>query len=476
VTVDVPETFSARARVTSVIVSCAFFMEQLDGSVIATSLPQIGVSFGVHAVDVALGMTAYLVALAAFIPVSGWVADRIGAKTTFCTAIVLFALASVACGFCGSLAAFVATRFAQGAAGAMMVPVGRTLVLRTASKQELIRAVSLITWPGLIAPVLGPPIGGFITTYASWRWIFFLNVPLAIAGLICALIFIRISEHEERRPFDAAGFVLSVATLVALMFGLDQLARGGPVLHSAPLLLGGAVCALLWRRQMRASSAPILSFAPLAYGTFAASVLRGSFFRVAIQTAPFMLPLLFQIGFGRSAFASGLLLLCYAAGNVAMKAIQTFALRRFGFRGVILGNGALVALSLIACGLIVAGTPDIVTALVLFAAGLVRSLQYGAINTLGFVDIPQPMMGAASTLSSMAFQIASAGGIAFGALLLHGIVALRHGGAVPDVSDFHIAFFASAALALAAALSLWSLPSDAGAAVSGRGGNPERMR
>jgi hypothetical protein len=332
----------------------------------------------------------------------------------------------------------------------------------------LIRAIAFITSPGLIAPVVGPPIGGFITTYATWRWIFFLNVPLAVLGLTLALIFIHIPNAEARRPFDFAGFVLSVSTLVAVMFGLDMLARGEPLAPSVALLLTGIALGFLWRRQLRASVAPILSFAPTAIPTFSASVFRGSLFRVAIQTAPFMLPLLFQVGLGRSAFASGLLMLWYAAGNLGMKAIQTALLRQFGFRLVVIGNGLAVAVSLVACGLIVVGTPDAVIAAVLFAAGLVRSLQYGAINTLGFVDMPQPMMGAASTLSSMTVQLASAGGIAFGALLLHGIVALRHAAPVLDVTDFHIAFYCSAALAALAALSLWTLPSDAGADVSGQ--------
>ena len=462
-------TVSSRSRVTSLIVASAFFMEQLDGSVIATSLPQIARSFGVHPVDVGIGMTAYLVSLATFIPLSGWIADRIGARTTFCAAIALFALISVACGLCTSLPIFVAARIAQGAAGAMMVPVGRTVVLRSSTKQELLRAISLITWPGLIAPVLGPPIGGFITTYASWRWIFFLNVPLGAVGLVLALALIGAIPAEPRRPFDIGGFALTACTLVAVMFGLDELARGAPFVQSVGLLSAGAVLGALSWRHLRAAAAPILSFAAAAIPTFAAATFRGgSFLRVAIQTAPFMLPLLFQVGLGKSAFASGLLMLAYAAGNLGMKTLTTPILRHFGFRRVVVVNGLIVAASLAVCALILHSMPDAVIAAVLFASGLCRSMQYTTINTLGFVDVPQPMMSAASTLSSTITQLASAGGIAVGALLLHAVGAVRHSGPVPDVADFQVAFLLSAAIATLATLSFLALPKTAGADVSGR--------
>jgi EmrB/QacA subfamily drug resistance transporter len=465
------DSAGSRARITSLIVASAFFMEQLDGSVIATSLPQIARSFHVHAVDVGIGMTAYLVALATFIPLSGWVADRIGARTTFCAAIALFAVISMACGVCASLPAFIAARIAQGAAGAMMVPVGRTVVLRSSTKHELLRAISFITWPGLIAPVLGPPIGGFVTTFFSWRWIFFFNLPIGIIGLIAALTLIRPIAPEPRRPFDLAGFALTAATLIVVMFGLDELARGDHLARTAALLAaGGALGVLAWR-HLRVARSPILSFAAGTIPTFAAATFRGgSFFRVAIQTAPFMLPLLFQVGLGKSAFGSGLLMLAYAAGNLGMKTLTTPVLRRFGFRRVVIGNGFVVALSLVACGLIARSTPDAVIAIVLFASGLCRSMQYTTINTLGFVDVPQPLMSAASTLSSTITQLASAAGIALGALLLNGVTALRGGGAVPDATDFHFAFGLAGLIALVATLSFFSLPAGAGADVSGRTG------
>jgi MFS family permease len=442
-------------------------MEQLDGSVIATSLPQIGQSFGVHAVDVGIGMTAYLVALAAFIPLSGWVADRIGARTTFCAAIAAFAVISMICGVCTSLAAFIAARIAQGAAGAMMVPVGRTVVLRSSSKQELLRAISFITWPGLIAPVLGPPIGGFVTTYISWRWIFFFNLPLGIAGVLATLAFIRPFPPEPPRPFDLTGFLLTTATLVAAMFGLDELARGAAPFGTAALLVGAALLAWWCGRHLRSAAAPILNFAAGAIPTFAAATFRGgSFFRVAIQTAPFMLPLLFQVGMGKTAFGSGLLMLAYAAGNLGMKTLTTPILQRFGFRTVVIANGLVVALSLVACALISPAIPDAAVAAILFASGLCRSMQYTTINTLGFVDVPQTMMSAASTLSSTITQLAAAAGIAVGALLLHGVGAIRHTGPTPDLDDFHIAFALAAAIAVVATLSFLTLPTGAGAEVT----------
>jgi EmrB/QacA subfamily drug resistance transporter len=461
-------TLSPGTRLTSLIVASAFFMEQLDGSVIATSLPQIAASFGVHAADVAIGMTSYLVALAAFIPLSGWISDRVGARPTFCTAIVLFALASVACGLCTSLTAFVATRILQGAAGALMVPVGRTVVLRSSNKQELLAAISNLTWPALIAPVLGPPVGGFITTYFTWRWIFFLNVPIAIFGLILALVFIRAIPLAERRPFDTAGFLFMTSALIAVMFGLDLLSRGEPLGGSLSLLAAGCVLAAITWRHVKHATSPILSFAAGAIPTFAAATFRGgSFFRVAIQTAPFMLPLLFQIGMGKSAFASGLLMIAYAAGNLAMKSITIPIVRRFGFRRVVISNGFIVAFSLALCGIISQAMPDAVIAVLLFASGLCRSLQYTTVNTLSFVDVPQPMMSSASTLSSMFTQLAQAGGIAVGALILHGIESARGSGPTPDMTTFHIAFVVSAAIATTATLTMLSLPKSAGADVSG---------
>ena len=214
-----------KATLITLLVAGAFFMENLDGTVIATALPQMAQSFRSSAVDLNIGMTAYMLTLAVFIPVSGWLADRIGARSIFSTAIGLFTVASVLCGVSAGLWEFTSARILQGIGGAMMVPVGRLVVLRITEKKDLMQAISYITWPGLAAPVIGPPLGGFITTYSSWRWIFFLNVPLGIIGIILASLWIK-NEREKASPFDWLGFVLAGTSCTSFMYSLELLDNG----------------------------------------------------------------------------------------------------------------------------------------------------------------------------------------------------------------------------------------------------------
>jgi len=451
------------------LVAGAFFMENLDGTVIATALPQMAASFGVQAVALNIGMTAYLLTIAVCIPVSGWMADRFGARKVFTAAIVTFTLASMFCGLVNGAGMFTAARVLQGLGGAMMVPVGRLVVLRTTEKRDLMRAINYITWPGLAAPVIGPPLGGFITQYFSWRWIFFLNIPLGVLGVFLALRLIPDARGGKHAPFDVIGFVLCGFACAGLLYSLDIAGRDrAPWREIAGLGSSASIAGVLAIWHMRRATHPLLDFSALAYKTFTVNVFGGSFFRIAIGATPFLLPLLFQTGFGLDPFHSGLLVLVVFAGNLSMKTATTPVIGRFGFKPVLVCNGILVALLIGACGLLTPATPTILVVIVLFLGGLSRSMQFSALTALGFADIPQERMSSANALSSMVFQLTAGFGIAVGAMSLRGSATFA-GRADIGLSDFHNAFALMGLVALAGMLDCLGLKRDAGAEVSGRG-------
>ena len=454
-----------RARIVALIVAGTFFMEFLDGTVIATALPAMAHDFGRPVVSLSIGISAYLLTLAVFIPLSGWVADRYGTRDVFLTAIALFTGASMLCGLCDGLWPFVAARVLQGLGGAMMVPVGRLTVLRTTEKSALVGAIALLTWPALAAPVLGPPVGGLLTTYASWRWIFYLNVPLGLAAIVASAALMPNLREEARRPFDIPGFLLSGFSLALLMEGLELVSGGGPDWAGPVLLVAGLALGVVAVRHGLRARAPMLELSALRIPTFLATVTGGMVFRTTIGTVPFLLPLLFQIGFGLDAFQSGMLVLATFLGNIGMKPFTTITMRRWGFRGTALVTGVLASISLGLCALLYPWTPVPILVVVLFAGGLSRSMQFTVLNTLAFVDVPHARMSAASSLASVAQQMSIGMGVAFGAACLH-LVALRHGGG-PDLADFHIVFLIVALVMLAGLPPFARLPADAGAEVSG---------
>jgi EmrB/QacA subfamily drug resistance transporter len=458
------------SRLVAAIVAGAFFMELLDGTVIGTALPNIAGSFRVGAVDAGLGVTAYLLTVAVMIPLSGWLSDRFGARRVFCAAIVVFTLASVLCAASQTLWQFVLARVVQGVGGAMMVPVGRTVVLRGAAKADLMAATAIITWPGLIAPVLGPPVGGVITTYASWRWIFLINVPLGLVALVAALLVVKASDRV-RRPFDGLGFALSAVAIACVVYGMDRAGAGTNWLLTAGLLAVGLIVGFVAVRHSRRHPTPLLDLSPLRIRTYAATSAEGSLLRLAINMIPFLLPLLFQVGFGLSAVTSGLLVLTVFAGNLVMKTITTPTVRRFGFRRVLVGNGILVALSLAACALFSASTPYWLIAVVCFLGGAFRSLEFTGVNTLAFADVPAESMSAASTVNATVGQLATGMGVAVAAT----VVAVAAGGGLPTVADFRMGFLVGAAIALVGALMFLRLDRSDGAVVSaGRPKSPAR--
>jgi len=449
----------------ALLVAGAFFMENLDGTVIVTAVPQMAASFHVHPLDLNIGISAYLLTLAVLIPASGWLADRFGTRPVFAAAIAIFTGASVLCALCTSLTAFTLARVLQGTGGAMMVPVGRLAVLRYTRKHELIGAIATITWPGLAAPILGPPLGGFITTYASWHWIFLLNVPLGLAAFILAFRLIPPDTPEPALPFDAIGFVLTGAACCSLIYGLELVSREqAPRMLAGLLLLGAALAGAAAAVHARRRPHPLLDFRALAIRSYASTIWGGSLFRMTVNAIPFLLPLLFQLGFGLNAFASGLLVLAVFAGNLAMKPMTTPILRRFPFRTTLLVNGSLNGLIILGCALLGPATPVPVIAALLFASGLTRSMQFTALNTLAFADVPEGWMSGANTLFNMVQQMAMAMGIALGAVALR-VGGLMLGPSAPGtlpLAQFRIAFILVGAIALLEVADLVGLARTAG--------------
>ena len=444
-------------------------MENLDGTIIATALPQIGRSFQVNPVDLNIGMTAYMLMLAVFIPISGWFADRFGARTVFVSAIAVFTLSSILCGLSNGLWQFTASRIMQGIGGAMMVPVGRLVVLRTTEKRNLMQSITYITWPGLVAPVVGPPLGGFITTYASWHWIFFLNVPLGLLAMILAALWVTNSREEQPKPFDWLGFVLCGTACVTFMYGLELIGRQGTQWLTALLFLAcGSVLGTLAIFHFRSAPAPVIDLVSLKMKTFAITVWGGSLFRIAISVSPFLLPLMFQVGFGLDAFQSGILMLGLFAGNLGMKTITTPVLRRFGFRSVLIVNGILTAILMLGCAALTPHTPRIVILAVLFVNGLCRSMQFTSLSTIAFADIPKSQLSSATSFSSMVTQLSMGTGVAAGAIALRFAAILnKHSGGIPTIADFHVAFILVSILTLLAVIDCFTLDPDSGAEVSG---------
>jgi EmrB/QacA subfamily drug resistance transporter len=462
-----PQT-ATNARRVALIVAIAFFMQLLDSTIISTSLPQMGASFGVPAVAMSIGITVYMLTMAVFVPLSGWLADRFGARNIFLVAIALFTLASLACGFSENLTEFVAARAVQGLGSALMTPVGRILVLRNASKSELLNATALITWPALFAPVVGPVLGGFITTALSWHWNFFINIPLGAIGLALVARFIPSDREAEPNPLDWSGFLLTSAGLASMLYGLERIAHPEDgVLPTVLLIAAGIVIGWLAVRHLLRAPHPLLDLSSFKVLTFAISTLSaGTIFRVAINATPFLLPLLFQVGFGLSPVDAGMMILAYFLGNLGMKTVTTPTLRRFGFRSVLVVNGLIASASIAACAAISPQTPQALVIVLMLLAGLSRSMQFTALNTLAFADVAAGQRSSAATLSSMLQQVAMLFGVAVAAAILNLSQIARDRPAL-DLVDFRIAFLVIGAIGLVASFRFLALPQGAGAEVSG---------
>jgi EmrB/QacA subfamily drug resistance transporter len=455
-------------RILPLIVATALFMENMDSTVISTSLPVIAQALGTNPLALKLAVTSYLLSLAIGIPASGWTADRFGTRNVFRTAIGVFVLGSIGCAASHSLEQFVFARIVQGMGGAMMTPVGRLIMVRSIDKQRLLNAMALVTMPALIGPICGPPLGGFITTYASWHWIFLINVPIGLVGMVMVSRFIPNIRAERSDPFDYIGFALSGGAIAGLAFGFS--AMGLEFLPNkvvASLLCAGAVAALGYFIHAKRTPAPILDLSLLRLQTFRASIFGGFLFRLGIGATPFLLPLLLQVGFKLSPFQSGLITFTTALGSMFMKAAVASVLRRFGYRNVLLYNALISSAFVAACATFVEGMPFAAMVAILLAGGFFRSLQFTSINTIAYAEIEPAKMSRATTMVAVAQQLALSTGVAIGALVVELTLRLRHSTTM-GINDFPPAFLVVGLLSASAVFIFMRLPPDAGAELSGR--------
>lgn len=456
-----------RYGLTALIVACALFMESLDGTIISTSLPAIAADLHQNPIELKLALTAYLLSLAIFIPASGWAADRFGARTVFRTAISIFTLGSILCGQSSTLWEFVVARMIQGLGGAMMVPVGRLVLLRAVPRSEVVGALSYLMIPALLGPLCGPLIGGFITTYFHWRWIFYVNVPIGILGIVLVSLYIKNVRGEAPWPLDVIGFLLSGVGLACLIFGLTIAGRGvfGKQVVFALLAVGALLLAAYWHHA-RKIKFPILDLRLLAIPTFRASLIGGSLFRIGIGAVPFLLPLMLQIGFGLTPFQSGSLTFVTAAGAMAMKVTAVPTLRWFGFRRVLVFDALLSCMFLASYGLFTSRTPALLMMAVLLLGGFFRSLEFTAINAITYAEMDSVAMSRATSFSAVAQQLSLSLGIAVGAFGIEASQMLR-GDQHFAVVDFHRAFFLVAAVSATSVLLFLKLPKEAGSDLAG---------
>jgi EmrB/QacA subfamily drug resistance transporter len=458
----------SRPILVPLVVACAMFMQNLDSTVIATALPTIAHSLGESPLRLNVAITCYLLSLAVFIPIRGWTADRFGARRVFSGAIVVFTLGSIGCGLADSLPALVGSRIVQGMGGALMVPVGRLVLLRTVAKSDLVRAMSYVSVPALIGPVMGPPLGGFIVTYGSWRWIFFINIPIGILGIVLVNLLVGDLKETGRRPFDFSGFVLTGIGLATLAFGFENVGRGAlPTAALIALLVTGATCMAFYVRHANRVPHPIIDLALMRIPTYASATIGGFLFRMGLGALPFLLPLMLQVGFGLDPLSSGLLTFASAAGAMTMKMTAAQIIRTLGFRVVLVGDAVISAAFLFSYSLFRPDTPHLVIFLALLAGGFFRSLQMTSINTLSYADVPAPMLSRATSLTSMAQQLSQTVGVATGALFLQLMLA-RRSGATLVAGDFYPAFIGVAMISLLSVPFFLRMAPDAGAEVSGR--------
>jgi EmrB/QacA subfamily drug resistance transporter len=455
-------------RIVPLILAVSLFMENMDSTVIATSLAAIAEDIGSEPIALKLALTSYLVALAIFIPISSWMADKYGARNVFRAAILVFIVGSIACAFSNSLATFVGSRFLQGMGGAMMTPIARLVLVRITPRSQLVDAMAWLSIPGLIGPIMGPPFGGFLTTYFSWHWIFLINVPIGIVGVLLVGRFLPDTQRVAPRAMDFRGFVLAGTTFAGWVFGISVL-----TLPALPAMIGyitlaiGTLAGGLYLWHAKVTEHPILDLRLFRFPLFRNSVVAGMFFRLGVGATPFLFPLMLQLAFGLSPFESGLVTFAGAVGAFAAKFAAEWILQRFGFRTTLVWATFVTVLGIVAMGIYDQYTPPAIIIGILIVAGFFQSMFWTGTNVFTFADIEDKDAGQANVISQVWVQMSLAFGVALGGGVLEGL-RLLHGGD-PQLFDFHVAFYITAAVCFVSTVMFWRLPKNAGSHLSGHG-------
>jgi len=456
------------SRIVPLILAVSLFMENMDSTVIATSLAQIARDIGTEPVALKLALTAYLVALAIFIPVSSWMADRFGARNIFRWAIVVFMIGSICCAMSNSLLTFVLSRFLQGMGGAMMTPVARLVLVRATPRNQLVDAMAWLSIPGLIGPIVGPPVGGFITTYASWHWIFLINVPIGLIGIVLVSIFLPDRHRNVPRKMDFPGFFLTGAAFAGWVFGISVVTLPAlPVSFGIAALAGGTLAAAIYLWHFRRTEYPLLDLRLFRLPIFRATMIGGTFFRLGTGAMPFLFPLMLQLAFGLNAFQTGTITFASAVGAFGAKFLAEGVLQRIGFRTAMIVTTAGTILGVVGMGLYTPETPVWLMMSFLVLTGFVQSIFWTATNAFVFADVEDKDAGQANVISQVGIQLSLAFGVALGGGALE-LFRLNHGGE-PSLLDFHFAFYVIAAVGIVSTIVFARLPRNAGANLSGHG-------